>query len=369
MTLFNQETTIHSTDSGIHVRHIVLKGANRDIGQYLGNMALERHSLIRQIDGDDPRRIRNQHKYLKNNYPEHYERMEGIAEAFGVRLDEGLYDCSGIRYQKQSFGCSSVYFPKHTTTTGAAMLSRNFDFPVVAVNEPYIFEIYPDQGYPSLYMCSFDLVSGVLDGINSEGLTVAVLADDESFVTCPAEPNEGLQVGLHELQIMRYLLDRCSNVDEAKEALLYLKQGYGLIPVHYIIGDRHGQSFVWENSYTTNRYYIMNGEDKPQVVTNFLLHRHSSVNDLPDDPGPHGMYKRYIALQKELEKKSQYTDDDMKNILSCTHACHPKIYPFRTLWHNLYNTADNSMEVSFYSAENTLGGNPLRTEYFRFQLK
>ncbi|MUT67446.1 C45 family peptidase [Paenibacillus sp. NEAU-GSW1] len=369
MTLFLKETMVHASDNGLTVRHIELQGNNHDIGYYIGRMALDRYTLLRQISGDDPIRIRNQHMYLKKNYPEHYERMEGIAEAFGVQLDEGSSDCSGIIYQKQSFGCSAVYFPNHTTATGAVMLSRNFDFPVTVVNEPYIFEVYPDKGYPSLYLCSFDLVSGVLDGINSEGLTVAVLADDESFITCPAEPNGGLHVGLHELQIMRYLLDRCRNVDEAKEALLSLKHSYAHIPLHYIIGDRNGQSFVWENSYTTNRYYMISGENKPQEVTNFLLHRYSSAVNLPDDPSPHGMYQRFISLQNELNRKSHYTDEDMMHILSCAHACLPEAYPHRTLWHNLYNTRDCSMDISFYAAENTQGKNPLRTDYFRFKLK
>ena len=39
--------------------------------------------------------------------------------------------------------------------------------------------MHPDRGYASLAVYSYDLLSGVLDGINSEGLTVALLADDE----------------------------------------------------------------------------------------------------------------------------------------------------------------------------------------------
>lgn len=370
MPLFHQETTIHASDNGLRVRHVELRGTNRDIGYCLGRMAVDRYTLHRQIAGDDPLRIRNQHKHQQQNYPEHYERMKGVAEAFGVSLDDGSCDCSGIVYQKREFGCSSVYFPGRTTASGAAMLGRNFDFPAAVVSEPYVFEVYPDQGYPSLYLCSFDLLGGVLDGINSEGLTVAVLADDESAGICPAEPNGGLHVGLHELQIMRYLLDRCRSVEEAKEALLSLKHSYGRIPVHYHIGDRSGPSFVWENSYTTNRYFILDGGDKPQAVTNFLLHRHPSADDLPDDQAaPHGMYKRYIALQRELTRQATYTDSEIKSILSCAHACHPDIYPFRTLWCSLYNTRDNRLDVSFYAGENPQGDTPLRTGEYRFQLK
>lgn len=43
--------------------------------------------------------------------------------------------------------------------------------------DPYLFEIYPESGYATLFMSCFDLMSGAFDGVNSAGLTVALLAD------------------------------------------------------------------------------------------------------------------------------------------------------------------------------------------------
>jgi penicillin V acylase-like amidase (Ntn superfamily) len=60
----------------------------------------------------------------------------------------------------------------------------------------------------------------VLDGINSEGLVVAILAEEESGNKVGREPGD--EAGMHELMGMRYLLDNCKNVEEAKEALLSL---------------------------------------------------------------------------------------------------------------------------------------------------
>ena len=77
---------------------------------------------------------------------------------------------------------------------------------------------------------AFDMLSGTLDGINSEGLTVAIMADEEAIgqlgPRLERHPYAPRVVGLHELQVMRFLLDVCATAGEAEEALLTLKQYY-----------------------------------------------------------------------------------------------------------------------------------------------
>ena len=41
-------------------------------------------------------------------------------------------------------------------------------------SSPYLFEIYPNEGYASMYLSVYGLLG--IDGNNSEGLTVALLA-------------------------------------------------------------------------------------------------------------------------------------------------------------------------------------------------
>lgn len=366
MALFVKEQVVYSNYKDFTVRHVLLKGNNFDIGHHLGTMALHRYSNDMVISKEVPLRISCQNAYMKSHYREHYDRMRGIAEAF--RVDLSAQDCNGIVYGNALFGCSAVYFPNHTSANNAAMLSRNFDFPVMLAKEPYIFEVYPESGYPSLYLCCFDLASGVLDGINSEGLTVAILADDESPIKYPAEPTGGRQVGFHELQIMRYLLDRCSNIEEAKEALLSLKLHYTNIPLHYLIGDRYGNSFVWEHSYTMNRHFIIEGESKPQAVTNFLLNHYAQGDPIPTEEDPSGMYQRYCSLQKGLDEVPVFTEHDMKRILANASVYYQEPNSSITLWHNLYNTSNGSMEISFYAPEDPDNNGTNRTDYFRFQL-
>src|SRR5439155_3757856 len=122
-----------------------------------------------------------------------HDRMRGVAAAFGKRFDDDAWNFGGLWYLAPPRpGCSVMYFPPNTTAGGTGVVSRNYDFTtgtlrgekppageLPATARPYVVEMYPDKGYPSLAVCSYDLLSGALDGINSEGLTVALLADDE----------------------------------------------------------------------------------------------------------------------------------------------------------------------------------------------
>src|SRR4029077_4664142 len=167
---------------------------------------------------------------------------------------------------------------------------------------PYVIEMYPDRGYPSIALYSYDLLSGVLDGINSEGLTVALLADDELARKYRMEPAGPDSAGLGVLQVLRLLLDTCATVQEAKEALLSTKQYYEFIQVHYLIADRHGQSFVWEYSQAHNREYIIENPDKPLVTTNFSLHPHLGGASPPSSDKAKAVYPRYCLLADFIEK-------------------------------------------------------------------
>ncbi|MEW5952280.1 MAG: hypothetical protein AB1815_00755 [Bacillota bacterium] len=75
------------------------------------------------------------------------------------------------------------------------------------------------------------------------------------------------------------------------------KHFYALAPVHLLVADRHGYSFVWEYSHAHNREYIIEGNDSPLVVTNFLLHRYQCSADIPRVSADKGcFYNRYRTL-------------------------------------------------------------------------
>jgi penicillin V acylase-like amidase (Ntn superfamily) len=216
---------------------------------------------------------------------------------------------------------------------------------------PILFEIHPDQGYSSLALCAFEYLGGVLDGINSEGLAVSILAEEESLQKVGREP--GNEVGLHELMSMRYLLDNCKNAEEAKEALLSLKHFYSFIPCHYIVADKTGKSFIFEFSPNRNTSYIIAG-DGPQCVTNHLVFHHLKIEALPEeDPG--SSFSRYKILDESTKEKRAFSLAEIAAINSLV-AVPPRVSrgdhaPGRTLWYALYDLDERTLTVQFYLGE------------------
>jgi hypothetical protein len=248
-----------------------------------------------------------------------------------------------------------------------------------ATARPYLIEMHPDRGYASLAMYSYDLLSGALDGINSEGLTVALLADDELMSKFPMEPAGQDAVGLGVVQMLRLLLDTCANVDEAKQALLLTKQYYEAIPVHYLIADRHGQAFVWEYSHTRNREHIIANPGKPLITTNFSLHRHLEGKGPPSAKAAREVCPRYCALAERVAgQPGKLTVDFIKDSHKAVDMTRPapkggEWAPARTLWHALYFPSERKVQVSFYLRDEADPGRPgqvrvVRSDYQEFRL-
>ncbi len=352
-------------DDFMMVRHVVLKGSNYAIGKMIGELVNQNNNLG-PAPSADHRRNRVQRRYMARNYPILYERMRGLADAFGLSIDDDAYDLTSLM-QSHLFSprCSAVFYPGAFTLNGHSIMSRNFDFTtgtimgtraegdqMPALARPYIFEIYPDRGYASISICAFDLLGGVLDGINSEGLTVAIFADDEAASEFGLHPSRG--VGLHELQSMRYLLDNCTNVEEAKEAMLYHKHFYSFVPCQYLVADGEGNSFVFEFSPLRSGTSIIEGEG-PQFITNHPLSKYGSIDELPSD-SQLSTYARYKALSQALQAADRFSLEEIITINSsvavpATGSGNQTYAPGRTLWHSIYDVDERSLRVKFYLGE------------------
>lgn len=117
-----------------------------------------------------------------------------MAAALGIDPNDDRYDLPGLTYHMDvpipPPGCSAVYYPPAATVSGGGYLGRNYDCSVCSLaemlrlpllpsvmssqrpvmSEPYVMSWYPaDGGYASVAIYAFDLLSGTLDGMNSEG--------------------------------------------------------------------------------------------------------------------------------------------------------------------------------------------------------
>jgi predicted choloylglycine hydrolase len=351
-------------DKFVEVRHVVIKGSNFEIGKKIGEIAKKDGTPI--LPSDDHIMNRAKREYMARNYPVLLERMKGLAAAYGLDFSDNSYDFSGL-FQPQMAppGCSVTFYPANHTENGHNILSRNYDFitgditgrrpqegRLAMMARPILFEIYPDKGYSSLSLCAFEYLGGVLDGINSVGLVVSILAEEESGNKVGREPSN--EVGMHELMGMRYLLDNCKNVEEAKEALLSLKHYYSFIPCHYIIGDKTGNSFIFEFSPTRNRSYVIDG-DGPQCVTNHIVFHHQKVEEFPETDMNWSM-RRYKMLDDAIKTKEKFTPEEIaannaRVAVPPNAPGNPQFAPGRTLWYAQYDLENLTLTVKFYLGE------------------
>lgn len=369
------------------VRHLRLQGTQCEIGVRLAEFARDELG-VRKVPWTNPLMTRAQRSFMAKNWPAHFARMQGAAAAFQADLNDDRLDFSFLSYDSGIPGCSCVYYPGRRTADGHSLLSRNFDYSLGGhadlpwadsaftraiekteagkpesrpyVGRPFLLETHPDIGYPVLGMCAFDLLGMLTDGINSEGLAVALLNDGETINSPLYEPFGSNGVGLSEGFIPRFVLETCSNADEALLALLTVKQYYASGPCHYLIGDRHGRGFVWEYSSIRNRHHIIECGDKPLAVTNHLLYPHQ----IPNEEDRADSLRRLREVNARLEKSGEkFAREHIHEISRCVEATQQigegqyvsATHPGRTLWRALYDLDAQAVDIDFFLGEDERG--------------
>lgn len=349
--------------------HIVIKGSNEEIGYQIGKLAIK-HG-IKPLSSEKHNISRYQNEYMRREYPIHFDRMRGYSSAFNLNIDNYDYDFSIFGTPIGGKTCSAVYYPPADTTIGKGVISRNLDFclyddPDSPFKKIYILELHPEIGYSSVSCLCMETFGQSLEGINSEGLSVVHLADGETAELFPDGCRGHSGIGFNEFLPIQLLLDTCADVKEAKEALLRNRHYYFNVPVHFLIADRHGESFIWEFSSTRNREFIINGSGKKQIITNFLLSNYDSYSALPkvtlDTTCP---FNRYRTLNEATSKHNgKFLIDDIKNINALVRFRKANT---RTLAHSIYVPEKRELNISFYLKDSEYSKETLiMSEYFKF---
>lgn len=150
-----------------------------------------------------------------------------------------------------------------------------------------------------------------------------------------------------------------------------------MVPAHYIVADRHGNSFVWEWSYLQYSEHVLDGGGETQLVTNHLLHEPSPAN-VPVDNDPGWTRIRLAGLTDAVNRAGDgLTPQDLKDAHVCTRFTkafareltgNPKANPLaRTIWHAVYDIERRGVDLSFYLEDNP-DGTDRRSPYQSFEL-
>lgn len=385
-------------NGSMNVRHLRLEGTNREIGRALARIARTRHGLTADaLKEVDPGQAHRQAQFAQAYAPILWQRGTGVADEFGVDID--THDVTALPYNQLPgpIACSLVYYPPAASATSRPTLSRNYDFPLVTMadllgiepngndlrplmGDPYLLELHPsDGGFGSIAMCSFDLLGGALDGMNSRGLVVSANGDEIAWGESTQPPSSG--IGFYELSCMREVLDRCATTEDARRILLEGEFFVSFVPCHYLVADRTGSAFIFERDRNGNAC-VIETDDKPTVLTNHPLHR---FPDRTAFPTPYDVtstgttsFERQACLEDAVDAvDGLHTLDDMRS--ACRFVSVGEVLGrlpdgprqalasspgmARTLWHVVYDVTALTMDIQFYVGEELTAGGGFREEY------
>lgn len=347
------------------VRQLTARGSQIEIGRVLAEEARSGYGWRPQPA--DPLRAGARLDWFERNWPQHHARMLGAAETLGIDIRSAYLD--GLTGTPEGSACSSTFYPPQITENGHGLLGRNYDFfttsaaalfgmlsgrtvensgPPMA-GRPYVVTTVTDDG-PATTVLTMNELDCCMEGINEHGLAVALLIADAETAGEPVvnEP----QVGLSSTQLPRFVLETCATADEAKRALLGAKQ-YDLgTPLHYLIADAEGNSFVWEHGPGGDEH-IVESDGGALCVTNHLLHRHPDPATLPEDTEETlRTYERYRTLRKRAVEPAT-TGAALRSTLDEIGftAANSTLYPMRTLWRSVFDLTERTMSTRFYLGE------------------
>ncbi|MBP2472789.1 hypothetical protein JOF53_001661 [Crossiella equi] len=339
------------TGDFLRAHRLTATGNQVEIGRRLAREA--RLSYGWRPEPAEPRRARARRRWFAENWPQHHDRMRGAAEEAGLTFEDDRYHLDGLTGLPRGAGCSATFRD--------GVLARNFDFFTTSkaelmgllagqvvdsddppmVSRPYVLHSQPTDG-PATLLITADTLDACMDGVNEHGLAVVLLIADAENTTTPVEAPP--QVGLNSAQLPRFLLDTCATAEQARDALLHVKQyDYGT-PLHYLVADASGDCFVWERGPGGDEH-ITDG-DGALCVTNHLLHRHPGADGLPADTAETMLtFQRYRRLAKATAAGVPHRQA-LDEISFDARADSP--YPIRTLWRSAFDLGTRELSVRFY---------------------
>ncbi len=292
-------------------------------------------------------------------YPGDYH-FNGFLETGGASSDltvadyvirdvaHGLID---LKLQGQSFGCSTI---SAFDESGESLFGRNFDWRYCSA---MIVQTAPTDGYESISTVNMDFLNiglnslseemrmrilsatapyAPMDGMNEEGLCVAVLMVEDS----PAFSQDTGKPDLTTTTAVRLLLDRAADVDEAIKLLSqYDLHASAEMMVHFAIADAAGNSVVVE--YIDNEMSVV----ETDIVTNFYLTEGEKFGI-----GTEESHIRYDILDTLLKSKKDFFMDDIKDALNSVSKHNFNSQFASTEWSIVYNR--HTGEIKYYHREN-----------------
>lgn len=312
------------------MKKVTLRGSYYDIGFQLGSFARDSGAKVIEMTDADREQFLEFKDLLEEVHPPIVDELRGIWAAFGLNYDDAEFIVDQIPIHGQRFvvgwyigsnmlpfACSAISLSENATQDREVLFARNFDWERMDCS---IVFMNPEGAYPSVGCTPYDVLSMLVDGMNSEGLKVSVNVVAPWALSAPP-PN------ILQIVAARVMIDKCATVDEAIDFLKQTPITFPVETVHYLIADRTGQSAIVE--FLGNDVKVVRSENDYQVMTN----SYHCLNN-------HLACWRYQTAARMIEERYGEIDDDyVKRILQ-------SVRQVSTQWSVIYKSESGRILIS-----------------------
>ncbi|HPJ46259.1 MAG TPA: linear amide C-N hydrolase [Tenuifilaceae bacterium] len=240
----------------------------------------------------------------------------------------------------------------------SVILAKNLDWEIdlgfVMVNPSGIQkESFSDEGksiiwtskYPSVTFNQFGK-EFPLGGMNFCGLAMEELNSESVIFINDSSKNQ-----LNEFQLVQYILDNCSNVNEAIQLLKILQQKVAIQTLHYMIADSSGVSAVIEFDGTKFNPIICDGHNY-SVLSNNMYHQSLRyLNNFEGFGGKLPIVNRSGSNERFVFTVKMLSNFSNQNPVDYSFRVLDSVKQYDTRWSIVYDTKMLKIYFRFHSCE------------------
>lgn len=243
-------------------------------------------------------------------------------------------------------GCTAFVY---TDEKGDTIYGRNFDFTYSPSLQVYTypknayasvstvnlgFAGYGEDSLPDTVLNSFLTLAApylTFDGMNEKGVAISSLAVPEYDAG-----NQG-KIMVNTSIIMRLVLDKAANVDEAIELMkqydIYFS---GEIPCHFLLADSSGKSVIIE--YYDGGLQVVESIQECQVATNFIAYHDLNIGEGFSE------FDRYdMAMNTILKSNCNLSEEEAMELLAEVGVMDGETDKLQ--WSVVYNLSERSGQI------------------------
>lgn len=302
------------------MHEVNLSGSYYEMGLSYGEM-LRSTGFRPTVKSNNQQKIAQQCKDITETFfPEIIEEIKGISDGSGLDF-KTLSDFLLTHPKAKSKGCTGFAITKD----GETWMGRNYDWYYKVKKATESYYTHPKGGYRNIGQS--DIFLGREDGVNEHGLGVAMFGIPSTF-----------QPGVQFWVSIRYILDRCRDVDEAVQFLEETPHHCGF---SVLLADKTGKKAVVEINPKENRTIWADREYL--VCTNHLNHPEMTKYKIWE---PEDSRIRYRKCIDELSKLTHVNETTIQGILSshdglvCSHLEEIKL---GTIWSTVTNLGNQKV--------------------------